>query len=156
MSRLDPTKLHVQWRPGVTPQGPILPRRYTLTHSDATGDLFLTIGADYDRAQVSGLYTRLMRDEVTAEWAAGADGPELRVFCHVSGGVVLGGAGMRDAIFHQELPLVLEAMRYGDAAFFAAHPDLDHAPVIVYFRSHLAQYNRVETWGTAADYRVEQ
>src|SRR5512136_237420 len=107
MSRLNPAKLHGQWRQGVTPEGPITPRRYTLTHSDATGDLFLTIGDDYDRAQVSGFYTRLMRDEVTAEWMAGADGLELHVHCHVSGGVVLGGAAMRDAIFRRELPLVL-------------------------------------------------
>ena len=103
----------------------------------------------------SGLYTRLMRDEVLAEWAASADGPELRAYCHVSGGVVFGSAGMRDAIFRRELPLVLEAFRYGDSAFFAAHPELDRAPVMVYFQSHLARYNRVEPWGAPADYRLE-
>jgi Staygreen protein len=155
MSRLNPAKLRVQWRQGVAPDRPVMPRRYTLTHSDATGDLFLTIGPDYDREQVRGLYTRLMRDEVLAEWAPGADGPELRVHCHVSGGVAFGGAAMRDAIFRQELPLVLEAFRYGDAAFFTAHPELDGAPVLVYFRSHRERYNRVETWGTPADYRSE-
>ena len=139
----------------MTSQGPISPRRYTLTHSDATGDLFLTIGADYDRGQVGRLYTRLMRDEVLAEWVAGAAGPELHAFCHVSGGVVFGGAAMRDAIFRQELPLVFEAFRYGDRALFAAHPELDRAPLIVHLRSHLARYNRAETWGAPADYRVE-
>ena len=154
MSRLNPAKLHVRWRQDVTPQGPILPRRYTLTHSDATGDLFLTIGADYDRGQVGRLYTRLMRDEVLAEWVAGAGGPGLHVFCHVSGGLLFGSASQRDAIFRRELPLVLEAFRYGDRALFAAQPDLDRAQVIVHFRSHLARYNRVETWGAPAEYRV--
>jgi hypothetical protein len=155
MSRLNPAKLHVHWSQGVTPQGPISPRRYTLTHSDATGDLFLTIGADYDRRQVGGLYTRLMRDEVLAEWVAGAAGPALHVFCHVSGGLVFGGVAMRDGIFRRELPLVFEAFRHGDRALFAAHLELDRAPVIVHFRSHLAQYDRVETWGAPADYRTE-
>jgi Staygreen protein len=154
MRRLNPAKLHLRWRQDVTPLGPILPRRYTLTHSDATGDLFLTIGADYDRGQVGGLYTRLMRDEVLAEWVAGAGGPELHVFCHVSGGVLFGSASLRDAIFRRELPLVLEAFRHGDQALFAAQPDLDRARVIVHFRSHLARYNRVETWGAPAEYRV--
>jgi hypothetical protein len=70
MSRLRPDKLHVRCAGGVTPDGPITPRRYTLTHSDATGDLYLTIGPDYDRQQISGWYTRLMRDEVLAEWDA--------------------------------------------------------------------------------------
>jgi hypothetical protein len=155
MTRLNPARLHVRWREGATPQGPISPRRYTLTHSDNTGDLFLTIGADHDRAQVGGLYTRLLRDEVLAEWVTGAAGPALHVFCHVSGGLVFGGAAMRDGIFRRELPLVLEAFRYGDRMLFAAHPQLDRAPVIGYFRSHLARYNRVETWGVPSDDRTE-
>lgn len=156
MSRLNPAKLYVSWRQGVLAQGPISPRRYTLTHSDATGDLYLTIGADYDLSQVSGLYTRLMRDEVLAEWVAGVNGPELHISCHVSGGLVFGGAALRDGIFRRELPLVFEAFRYGDRALFAAHGQLDRAPVIVHFRSHLAHYNRVETWGVLADYRTEE
>jgi len=154
MSQLNPDKLHVKYKYGASANGPLTPRCYTLTHSDATGDLFLTIGAAYDRGQVGGLYTRLMRDEVLAEWVAGAGGPELHVFCHVSGGLLFGSASMRDAIFRQELPLVLEAFRHGDRALFAAQPDLDRARVIVHFQSHLARYNRVETWGAPAEYRV--
>ena len=153
--RLNAAKLHVEFVPPVGRGGPPVPRRYTLTHSDRTGDLFLTIGRDFDRTQISGLYTRLMRDEVLGEWVKGADGLELRVYCHVSGGVVFGSAGMRDAIFRRELPRVLEAFRYSDGAFFTTHPALDHAPVIVHFRSHLARYNRLETWGAPADYRLE-
>jgi hypothetical protein len=68
---------------------------------------------------------------------------------------VFGGAAIRDAIFRRELPLVFEAFRYGDDAFFAAHPELDRAPVMVCFQSHLARYNRVERWGAPADYRSE-
>jgi hypothetical protein len=75
--------------------------------------------------------------------------------CHVSGGLVFGGAAMRDGIFRRELPLVFEAFRHGDRALFAAHPELDSAAVVVHFRSHLAQYDRVETWGAPADYRTE-
>jgi hypothetical protein len=68
---------------------------------------------------------------------------------------VFGGAAMRDAIFRRELPLVFEAFRHGDRALFAAHPELDRAAMIVHFRSHLARYNRVETWGVPTDYRTE-
>jgi hypothetical protein len=75
MSRLDPRKLHVQFAPGVMPQGPLAPRRYTLTHSDSTGDLFLTVAPEVDRKQIAGWYTRLMRDEVLAEWQEGEEGP---------------------------------------------------------------------------------
>jgi hypothetical protein len=135
--------------------GPVMPRCYTLTHSDTTGDLFLTIGPEFDLAQISGWYTRLMRDEVLAEWRDDEDGRALHVYCHVSGGLVLGTAGWRYAIFRHELPLVLEAFRYGDRALFAAYPELDEAPIRVHFRSSRRRYRRRERWGTPADYQLE-
>ena len=154
MARLHPGKLHVRLSAGVEAEGPVVARRYTLTHSDTTGELFLTIGQEYDEAQISGWYTRLMRDEVLAEWREGDDGPGLHVHCHVSGGLVFGTAGFRDAIFRQELPLVLEAFRHGDRALFAAHPELDGAPIRVHFHARQRRYRRVERWGTPADYRT--
>ena len=102
--------LHVTFASGATANGPLTPRRYTLTHSDATGDLFLTIGTEYDRVQIAGWYTRLMRDEVLAEWQAG-EPPVLHVHCHVSGGLVFGTAGWRASIFRQHMPMVLQAFR---------------------------------------------
>jgi hypothetical protein len=154
MSRLRPEKLHVHFGGGVAPGGPLAPRRYTLTHSDTSGDLFLTVGLEYDRQRISGLYTRLMRDEVLAEWREDEEGPALHVFCHVSGGLAFGMAGWRYAIFRRELPLVLEAFRHGDRALFAAHPALDGAPIRVHFRSSQRRYRRIERWGTPADYRL--
>lgn len=102
MGRLKADKLHVQFAAGAAYAGPLTPRRYTLTHSDATGDLYLTIGADYDRRQLGGSQARFMRDEVLAEWRREPEDPALHVDCHVSGGLVLGSAGWRDAIFRQE------------------------------------------------------
>ena len=154
MSRLRPEKLHVTFAGGVTPQGPASPRRYTLTHSDATGDLFLAIGSAYDRKQISGWYTRLMRDEVLAEWREDREGLALHVYCHVSGGLAFGPASWRYAIFQQELPLVLEAFRYGDRKLYEAYPELDQAFIRVHFRSSNRRYHRVERWGTPADYRL--
>jgi hypothetical protein len=40
MSKLNPEKLSVEFRQGVTPTEPIILRRYTLTHSDITAELF--------------------------------------------------------------------------------------------------------------------
>jgi hypothetical protein len=131
-----------------------MPRRYTLTHSDTSGDLFLTIGQEYDWKQISGWYTRLMRDEVLAEWCKEKDGAALHVYCHVSGGLVFGTASWRYAIFGRELPLVLEAFRHGDRQLFEAHPGLDHAPIEIHFRSHRRRYRRKERWGTPSDYRL--
>ncbi len=155
MSRLRAEKLHVRLAEGAGADGPITPRRYTLTHSDSTGELFLTIGPAFDKAQISGWYTRLMRDEVLAEWREEDDGPSLHVYCHVSGGLVFGTARWRDAIFRHELPLVLEAFRHGDQGLFEAHPELDDTLIRVHFRSSRRRYRRTERWGTPADYQLE-
>lgn len=154
MARLKPDKLHVTFADRTTALGPLTPRRYTLTHSDATGDLFLTIGSDYDLKQISGWYTRFMRDEVLAEWLEGDRGPTLHVHCHVSGGLALGPSKFRFEIFQRELPLVLEAIRYGDQSLFESHGHLDSAPILVHFHAREARYDRVEEWGTPADYDV--
>lgn len=156
MSRLEPHKLHLRLLSGTQPAGPLVPRCYTLTHSDATGDLYLTVGAEHDRRQVSGWYTRLMRDEVLAEWVEEGGNPTLHLHCHVSGGLVLGSATWRDAIFQRELPLVLEALRFGDRVLFEARPALDRAPIWVHFDSTDPQYERSERWGVPGDYALER
>lgn len=152
MTRLDPGKLRVKYGEGAKPDQPVVPRRYTLTHSDVTGILYLSIGADYDREKISGWYTRLMRDEVLAEWLLEEMGAALHVHCHVSGGIIFGSAGMRDAIFRRELSLALEALRLGDSDLYRGRPELDGAPVIVHFHATQARYNVVEKWGRPADY----
>lgn len=156
MSRLDPEKLHVRFAPGTSPEGPVLPRRYTLTHSDVTGELFLMIGQEYDRRQIAGWYTRFMRDEVVAEWLEESGVHALHLHCHVSGGLVFGWAGVRDAIFRRELPLVLESFRFGDRRLFEVHPELDQASIRVRFHAARSRYDRTESWGVLADYRLDK
>ena len=99
MTRLIPQKLHIKYLNDFAPDAQVAPRFYTLTHSDSTGDLFLSIGQCYDRKQISGFYTRLMRDEVLAELKEDQKGLSLNVHCHVSGGFVFGRAKWRYNIF---------------------------------------------------------
>ncbi len=56
-------------------------------------------------------------------------------YCHVSGGLVFGRAGWRDAIFRSEMPLALEAIRYGDRTLFPANSRLDRAPILIHFQA---------------------
>jgi hypothetical protein len=153
VSRLIPDKLHVRFDPGAGPEGPVTPRCYTLTHSDVTGDLFLTIGPNYDRRRLAGWQTRLMRDEVIAEWLASEEGTALHLHCHVSGGLALGWARLRDAFFRRELPLVLEVFRFGDRRLFDVHPELDQASIWVHFHATRSRYDRTESWGVPAEYK---
>lgn len=154
MTRLIPEKLHVKYLFGAGSGALGAPRYYTLTHSDSTGDLFLSIGQCYDTKQISGLYTRLMRDEVLAELKTDSEEPSLIVHCHVSGGFIFGRAKWRHKIFCTELSLVLEAIRFGDKAFFDHNPKLDRIPVLIHFESTDTKYNKTEKWGSLGDYRL--
>jgi hypothetical protein len=153
MKRLNPDKLHVKFLTGTTTEDLILPRRYTLTHSDLTGELFLSIGNQYNTKQFSKLYTRLMRDEVLGELSDNEGELAFRVYCHVSGGFVLGTAKWRFNIFQSELPLVLESFRYGDRDMFEHNPQIDASPVFIHFKSTAGQFNKIEHWGLIADYK---
>jgi hypothetical protein len=151
LSRLDPKKLHVRFD-GVMRDVFALPRRYTLTHSDRTGDLYLTISSNFDYEQISGWYTRFMRDEVLAEWKLEKDHFYLHVYCHVCGGFVFGNASLREWIFRREMPRVLEAIRYGDGGLFAEDPRLDQAEILVQFRRSKAEDCEIEQMGCLGNY----
>ena len=150
MRRLNPKKLHVRFISHTNEEGPTYPRAYTLTHSDRTGNLFLTIGPDYDKKQIRGLYTRLMRDEILAEWSDDMENPELHVHCEVGRG--LGSSSFRESIFRRELGLVLETFRYGDKRLFEKMPILDDATIKVHFNARRTEDNKVEDWGRMKDY----
>jgi hypothetical protein len=153
MRELNPAKLHVTFAGGTSVHDPNLPRRYTLTHSDSTGDLSLTIGEDHNWRQISGFYTRLMRDEVLAELKNDGQEISLHIYCHVSGGLVLGPAGWRNDLFHHHMPLVLEALRYGERELIAAYPELDEIKILAHFISNHDRYNTVEDWGNFQAFR---
>ena len=152
MDHLNPEKLHIRFLNG-TNNGPPIPRCYTLTHSDTTGELFLTIGPTYDQEQISGWYTRFMRDEVLALWEMDEEEMTLHIHVHVSGGLVLGSAKWRDKIFRRHMPLVLEAFRYGDREWIGKHPELDQAPIKIHFQATHPNYDQVESWGILRDYK---
>jgi hypothetical protein len=153
MSPLNPDKLHITRSSSAPPDQWQIPRRYTLTHSDRTGDLFLTIGQSYNEPQISGWYARLMRDEVLAEWQKDSDGrPALHIYCHVSGGLIIGSASWRYNIFRKHLRQVIEAFRYGDRHLFSIAPELDQAQILVHFRAKEKEYRRLENWGAMGQY----
>jgi hypothetical protein len=147
MTELNPAKLHVVYKNSIETNKLVIPRRYTLTHSDTTGDLFLTIGVNYDYEQISGFYTKLMRDEVLAEWEEKDNQFQLHIYLHVSGGFCFGWAGMRDKIFRHHLPLVLQVIKYGEKKLFENMPSLNYSKIIVHFQSNRKKYNKVENFG---------
>ncbi|MFB4169061.1 staygreen family protein [Virgibacillus sp. JSM 102003] len=143
----NPDKLYVEFREGVTATEPIIHRRYTLTHSDITAELFLTIGLSFAWDKIGP-----MRDEVLGEWTKIRGSYVYNVYLDVDGQSDQTVAAIRNDIFRRELPLALKAIRYGDRRFFISHPELNNSPIIVYFKSQYPELNKVENWVTFAEY----
>ncbi|NEU30572.1 hypothetical protein GN156_07205 [bacterium LRH843] len=144
MSKFNPERLSIEYRNSVTASGPIIPRNYTLTHSDDTGELFLTIGTQFAWDQVNPD----MRDEVIGEWKANGNSLFFNIYLYIDRGEYdLNIAARRNDIFRRELPLALTAIRYGDRYLFDLYPNLDGALIIVNFMSTYPLFARQENWG---------
>lgn len=149
--KYDPSRLKVTFAPGTRADGPLAPRRYTLTHSDLTGDLFLTVGAEYDRRALRSLQVLLERDEVLGEWVLTDRGPQLDLHMTAQGGLPLFGTGaMRCRIFRRYRTMVVWTMRYGDRCLAEVHPEIDDAPVVARFHWRRGRIES-EPWGRFGD-----
>lgn len=146
MKKLNPEKLFVEFRPYVSPVAPICPRVYTLTHSDITAELFLTLGSWIAYDKVTS-----MRDEVVGSWRVENNRYYFNVYVYV-GNFGQKETLLRDAIFRRELPLALEAVFYGDRQFLLAQPLLVQAPIWIHFDSEDPAFNKLEYWGKPLDY----
>ena len=150
MATFIPEKLSVEYNDGVTATEPFIPRRYTLTHSDVTGELFLAIGKQYDWEKINPL-----RDEVLGEWKTNGISLYYCVYINIDQGQYNQNvSAKRTEIFRRELPLALTAIRYGDRFLFDAAPHLDHASIIVNFMSVYPQFARQENWGNFRSYSL--
>mmetsp|Transcript_26521 Transcript_26521/g.90681 ORF Transcript_26521/g.90681 Transcript_26521/m.90681 type:complete len:186 (+) Transcript_26521:94-651(+) len=168
ISELSPSKLLVSFVPPVDRRAPrpsgrasvvssspevcsstCSPRRYTLTHNDFTGELFLTVAEVFNQHQVEGWYSKLLRDEVLAEWR----GEELCIDLFVEAPCQwwLAPATIRTWIFRRDLPLVLSALRYADSLLLATQPAFLDYPVHVFF--HYKNCTVQEYWGSLREVR---
>jgi len=149
MENFNPQKLTTNFQ-GITPLLPVLPRRYTLTHSDSTAQLFLTIGPQFSFDKLGP-----ERDEVLAEWHY------CGCIVYLSGWVRVDNpendklaATKRYKIFNENLPLALTAIRYGDSLYFKCHPRLDYAEIWLHFLSCYPEFNGAKCFGRPIDYIV--
>ena len=149
MKKINPAKVFTEYLPGVTKTSPIDGRKYTMTHSDITADLFVTIGLKYAENQ-----TNAMRDEVRLEWRVKSPKPFLYGNVLVDGEGVKGSASIRNAIFMREMPTALQAIRYADRALFEKYPSLDKIPIYIQFNSTKLRYNKLRYFGTMQLYII--
>ena len=161
-------QVFVEYRDGVTATTPLENRTYTMTHSDDTGDLFVTIGLTLAQDK-----TNELRDEVYLTWQRLGnknllygevliDGinllEELSDINLLYGEVLIDGEGIqgtskiRNDIFRREMPLALQAIYVADTPLFEACPHLNDTPIIINFKSADPTYNKLYTYGTIGNY----
>lgn len=144
MNNFNPERLQVEYRDGILATNPIVPRKHTLTHSDFTGQLFLTIGTAFacDKVNVD------LRDEVLGEWKLQGDKLNYNVYVYLNKKEDdISTAIKRNEIFRRELPLALTAICYGDRVLFMIHPYLKDLPIVVNFLSTYPELYKQENWG---------
>ena len=152
MSDFNKEKLNVVFATDIDKSGPIIPRRYTLTHSDETGELFLSIGKYYDYSKVNE-----SRDEVLGCWNCDENNLyylRFEVLLDACGGEEK--LAIRNKIFRDELPMAIKAIIYGDREFLLGCGELYESKVIIKFKSSNKNYSAVEQWGYVKDYKVKE
>jgi hypothetical protein len=149
MSTFNPERLTAEYRDGVSTTEPIISRSHTLTHSDLTGELFLTIGTQFAWDKVN----TDMRDEVLGVWKMERNNLCYNAYVYIDNKEHdFNTAVRRNEVFRRELPLALTAIRYGDRFLIDRHPYLDDAFIIVNFMSSYPQLFKQEYWGNFSSY----
>lgn len=145
---LNPQKVFVQYRDIMRPYGPIVNRKYTITHSDTTAELFVFVANNYAEDQITSL-----RDEVKVAWEQHEKGVALIGSVIVDGNGVIGNAYARNNIFYNKMPTALQALRKADRFLFEKEPNLDNTPVFIHYISSEPELYKVYDYGMIGLYK---
>ena len=148
MRELSPQKVFVQYRDTMKPYDPVMGRKYTITHSDTTAELFEFIAQAYAEDQI----TR-MRDEVRIAWQQTETGLALIGSVLVDAIGIIGKPEIRNSIFYSEMPTALQALRQADRFLFDMNPALDTVPVYIHFGSSNPTYDKTYYFGAIGCYK---
>lgn len=148
MRDLNPQKVFAQYRDIMKPYEPVIGRKYTITHSDTTAELFVFMAENYAEDQITS-----MRDEVRVAWEQNIKGIALIGWVIVDGIGVIGNAYIRNEIFYNEMPTALQALRQADRFLFEKEPNLDNTPVFIHFISSNPAYEKTYDFGVIGIYK---
>lgn len=144
----DSNKLETTFYPPMTATETIENRKYTLTHSDETGMLFLDIGEEYNYSAINDK----LRDELLGKWKIYSYNSFILIFyAYVGDGNFL-DASMKYSAFKYHMKLALQTIFYGDKALLEKYPYLLNTPIYVKFDSDISMFDNYEPYGFVRDY----
>ena len=147
MNEFNPLNVFVQYRENIRPIQPVLGRKYTITHSDKSGDLFVAISNEYAKDRIGP-----MRDEVLIEWKRRKREYVLEGSALVDINQSEVNSKIRNEIFLREMPLILKSLRYADRFLFETYPILDSSTVFINFDSNNPEFNKNYNFGAIGNY----
>lgn len=136
-------KLEVEFSLDINHKG-IENRKYTLTHSDETGQRFLFVRDQFAEEEYDEL-----RDEVIADWYKKEDNKELRIMCILYAEKSLYTEEERYKIFKRHMPRAITAIIGGDEEYITKNNLLDY-DVYAYYLSDLIP--KKEYYGKVGEY----
>lgn len=142
------SKINVTYKDPITKTSPILNRYYTLTHSDETGDLFLTIGPKYD----DSISESLLKDAVFGKWVVNC------INCHILMLFVDVGydsyeiCKKRYNTFKTHLPHAISGIIKGDIDFLNTNKTLLDSKIYLKFNCKYDEFNNFDDYGYIKKY----
>lgn len=143
-----PDKLETTLMYPTTEDGGIENRKYTLTHSDETGMLFLDIGDVYNYSAID----TDMRDEVLGRWISPKNEQPMLLFYVYVGDGDFEENSRRYQIFKSHMDMAIAAVIYGDSVLFDTYPELINSAIYVKFDSVIPTFDNYEYYGCVKDY----
>lgn len=144
----DLNKLKTTFIYPTTPSKPIIGRKYTLTHCDITGIMFLDIGTEYNYSAIN----EELRDELFGRWVFYDDDNSYKLFFYAFvGGDNFSTALKRYNIFKSHMNMAIQAIIYGDRYLFKEYPQLINTPIYVKFDSDFPLFNNYESYKFTID-----
>lgn len=137
-------KLKVNFIDPMTPTYFIENRKYTLTHSDTTGMLFLDVANFYNYDVINFK----IRDDVLGEWIKSRNHCYTLCLYVYLKGIDIVEISKKYKIFKENLELAITAILYGDIALLTKYKYLMNSPIYVNFSSAHFMYNSVEYYKT--------
>lgn len=145
----NPNKLETTFVEPITLYSPIKGRKYTLTHSDDTGMMFLTISNEYDYSAIN----QDLRDEILGTWKIYDNSYKLFLYAYIGDLDYFASLAKYNA-FKYHMNSALQAIIYGDKELLKKSPELVNSPIYIKFDSYIQIFNNYEFYGYIKDYII--
>lgn len=150
---LDPNYLPITYESLDTPSEFSLPRRYTSTHDDATKQIFVAVGKEYNQSLLATDEIKNFETQVLGSWHHSRKGYKIIFTVWVST-KRNPRAEIRNRIFCSELNKVLQGVALAESSLLCKCSKLAKTPIYVRFMSFGdPNYTRTEKWGTLGYWR---